>query len=222
MSIKFNLDKKKTIRYMIMLFFATVLYRVADFPIVALVAFGIGYFLLIGCEIKFNEKLPWIWALLLFLPSAVFSMFSVQYLLLEKELFQKTTDTKLFFNVLCVLVVYFLMLFFSNHIGLSATISHIFFVVLAFVNYYVYLFRENEFIFPDLRSIGTGLSVAGNYKLELHDRGGMVILGSILFFAFARKFQVKFKKPLYMRIISILSGVLLPFRCIRSDQVLRT
>ena len=46
--------------------------------------------------------------------------------------------------------------------------------LLAGINYFVYLFRGNEFIFSDLKSIQTGLSVAGNYEFALDERAGYV------------------------------------------------
>ena len=156
-----------------------------------------------------NSKLSWLWTILLMLGGAVLSTYLVQYLLLEPELFEKLSDLKWMLNIACVLVVYLLMLFITNRVGLSAIISHGFFMVLAFVNYYVYLFRENEFIFADIRSIGTGLSVAGNYKLELNDRGWHVILISLVFFVVASLFRIRFKKALYLRLLSGLCGVLL-------------
>lgn len=204
MSIKFSLEKNNMIRYGIAFVLAGILYVAVDFYIAALIGFGIIYFLLEAFHIKLNNKIPWVWTLLLFVVGSVFSMYMVQYLLLEPELFVKTSESKLFLNVLCILVIYFIALFCTNRVYLSACVSHGFFMLLAFLNYYVYLFRENEFIFPDLRSIGTGLSVAGNYQLTLSAKGCYVILASWLFFSLAWKFQVKFKRPLYMRIISVL------------------
>ena len=209
MNINFGLEKNNMIRYGIVIILAGILYVAVDFHIAALVGFGVIYFLLEAFHITLNEKLPWLWTLLLFGLGAVFSTYMVQYLLLEPELFVKTSAFKLFLNALCILVVYFIALFFTNRVYLSACVSHGFFMILAFVNYYVYLFRENEFIFPDLRSIGTGLSVAGNYQLSLNDRGCYVILATWLFFSLAWKFQVKFAKPSFMRMISAFGVIFL-------------
>lgn len=203
MSINFSLKKKNMIRYGIIMALAGILFLAVKFHILALIGFGVVYFLLETFHIELSKKIPWVWTLILFGIGAVFTMYMVQYLLLEPELFVKTKAIKLFWNVLCILVVYFAALFFTNRVYLSACVSHGIFMILAFVNYYVYLFRENEFIFPDLRSIGTGLSVAGNYQLSLSKEGCYVILASWIFFSLAWKFQVKFQKPLYMRIISV-------------------
>ena len=148
------------------------------------------------------NKLKWFWTILLMTGGAVFSTYMVQYLLLEPELFKKLSDTKWLLNIVCVLVVYLITLFITNRVGLSAIISHSIFMILAFVNYYVYLFRENEFIFADIRSIGTGLSVAGNYKIELSERGWHVILASLVFIGIASLFRISFKRVIFLRLLS--------------------
>lgn len=160
--------------------------------------------------IKIKEiwnKGKWLWTILLVMAGVWFTTYMVQYLLLEPELFEKLTDEKWDLNRACVLVVYLLVLCITNRVGLSAIISHVLFMILAFVNYYVYLFRENEFIFADIRSIGTGLSVAGNYKLELSERGWIVILSSILFCAVASFFRFRFKRGIFLRLLSGLAAV---------------
>lgn len=154
-----------------------------------------------------NKKLYWFWTILLVIIGSRFTTYMVQYLLLEPELFEKLSDTKWDLNRGCVLVVYLLVLCITNRVGLSAMLSHGFFMILAFVNYYVYLFRENEFIFADIRSIGTGLSVAGNYKLEVSERGWHVIIASLIFFAIASVFRITFKKAIFLRLLSGLTAV---------------
>lgn len=145
---------------------------------------------------------------MLYVGSAIFTTIMMQYLLLDTELFQKLSDRKWAWNILCVLAVYLFVLFVTSKVNLSAIISHCFFMVLGFVNYFVYLFRENEFIFADLRSIGTGLSVAGNYELELHSRGWHVIIASVIYVLLVRWIPLTFKKAFYVRLLSGLSAVL--------------
>ena len=156
-----------------------------------------------------DKRLKGVWTLLLLAAGTYFTTYMVQYLLLEPELFAKLSDTKWDLNRGCVLVVYLLVLCITNRVGLSAIISHVLFMVLAFVNYYVYLFRENEFIFADIRSIGTGLSVAGNYNLELSERGWQVILASLVFIAVASLFRIKYEKAIILRAVSGLAAVFL-------------
>jgi len=154
-----------------------------------------------------NKKLYWLWTILLVVIGSRFTTYMVQYLLLEPDLFEKLSDTKWDLNRGCVLVVYLLVLCITNRVGLSAMISHGFFMILAFVNYYVYLFRENEFIFADIRSIGTGLSVAGNYKFELSERGWHVIIATLIFFVVAGVFRITYKKAIFLRLLSGLTAV---------------
>ena len=160
---------------------------------------------------KLNSKHAGWWTVLLLVAGAVFTTVCVQYVLLEPELFAKTSDKKWFLNILCVLVVYLLNLCITNRVGLSALLSHGFFMILAFSNYFVYLFRENEFIFADLRSIGTGLSVAGNYNLELHDRGWEVIVWTLVFALVTGLFRFHYEGQyaIAMRAITALGAVCL-------------
>lgn len=152
--------------------------------------------------LKWVKKLNWLWTILLVLLGAVFSTVLIQYLLLDADLFAKLSDKKWMINILCVLVVYLINLCITARVNLSMIISHSFFMVLGFVNYFVYLFRDNEFTFADLRSIGTGLSVASNYDLVLHDRGWHVIVLTFLFFLFLRFVPISFKKRRYVRLLS--------------------
>lgn len=154
-----------------------------------------------------NKRWYWLWAILVVVAGTYFTTYAVQYLLLEPDLFEKLSEAKWDLNRGCVLVVYLLVLCVSNHIGLTAILSHGFFLVLAFVNYYVYLFRENEFIFADIRSIGTGLSVVGKYKLELSERGWQVIIASLIFFAIAGLFRIRFKRAWILRMLGSLTIV---------------
>ena len=112
----------------------------------------------------------------------------------------------MFLNVLCCLVVYLAVQVFTKNVGLTCVISHIALMTFAGINYFVYLFRGNEFIFSDLRSISTGLSVAGNYEFVLDDRAAYVVLLSALYVAFVRKIHVTFEK-------SPLDGGRMYFRC---------
>ena len=152
--------------------------------------------------LKWVKKLNWLWTILLVLLGAVFSTVLIQYLLLDADLFAKLSDKKWMINILCVLTVYLINLCITARVNLSIIISHSFFMVLGFVNYFVYLFRDNEFTFADLRSIGTGLSVASNYDLVLHDRGWHAIIFTLLFFLIVRFIPITFKKRAYVRLLS--------------------
>ncbi len=135
--------------------------------------------------------------------SSIFTAYHVQYLLLDSELRAKISQEKMMLNILCCLAVFLAVQVFTNNTGLTCMISHIFLISLAGINYFVYLFRGNEFIFSDLKSIQTGLSVAGNYEFVMDDRTGYVILISTLYVALIRKLHVSFKKRVPMALICI-------------------
>lgn len=208
MKAKLEYNKKSFIWILLAAVLGIILWQTANISFWTVPVFVIVLSLLLNLEITLDERLPWLWTGILFVAGSILTMYSVQYLLLEPELFQKTSDTKLYLNILCVLVGYLVVQMLTNHTGWTCVISHTFFLVLGFINYFVYLFRQNEFTFADLRSIGTGLSVAGNYNLQLHDRGGYVILAAVLFLAFAVKCPITFKQGISMRIISCLLGIL--------------
>ncbi len=171
---------------------------------------------------KINKKLSWLWTILLLLGGAILSTIAVQYLLLDQDLFLKLSQKKWELNILCVLVVYLLMMAITSKVTTSVICSHVFFVILALVNYFVYLFRENEFIFSDLRSIGTGLSVAGNYKLQLHDRGWVVVLGSVIGLLLVQRIKISYRNTFFVRLISGLSAVLACIVIILNTQKINT
>ena len=199
--IKLEYDKKNNIRAAIAIILATVMYVTIGFHIGVLIAYGLLYYLIKSLKIDLDQRCPWLWTAILFVSGAIFTTFSIQYMLLDSELFQRMSDLKWVLNVLCCLVVYLVVQLFTNNAGLSCIISHTSLLSFAFINYFVYLFRGNEFTFSDIRSIGTGLSVAGNYKLQLNDRGAYAIFGAALFIAFVRKCHVKFARAWQMRII---------------------
>ena len=199
--IKLEYDKKNNIRAAIAIILAIVMYVTIGFHIVVLIAYGLLYYLIKSLKIDLDQRCPWLWTAILFVSGAIFTTFSIQYMLLDSELFQRMSDLKWVLNVLCCLVVYLVVQLFTNNAGLSCIISHTSLLSFAFINYFVYLFRGNEFTFSDIRSIGTGLSVAGNYKLQLNDRGAYAIFGAALFIAFVRKCHVKFARAWQMRII---------------------
>ena len=211
MKIKLYFDKGNLGRLAVAMIFAAVLFWKIGFSVWALPLFGACYFLFKSLEVELSEKIPWVWTGLMIGASSIFTAYHVQYLLLDAELRAKITQPKMLLNILCCLVVFLAVQVFTNNTGLTCMISHIFLVSLAGINYFVYLFRGNEFIFSDLKSIQTGLSVAGNYEFVMDDRAGYVILISTLYVALIRKLHVSFKKRVPMAIIcislAVLSGV---------------
>ena len=201
MKIRICFEKENLIRLAVALVFAGVLLFLTGYPVWVLPCFGVLYFLFKSLKIDLSKKLPWLWTILMFTGSSIFTTYHVQYLLLDAELRQKTSDTKLFLNMLCCLVVFLLIQIFTNNTGLSCMIGHIFLMSMAGINYFVYLFRGNEFIFSDLKSISTGLSVAGNYEFVLDVRAAYVVLASTLYVAFIRKLHVSFQNRILMAVL---------------------
>ena len=208
MKIKFSFEKENIIRTVIAAILAGVLCFQTGLPVYVLPVFAALYFGIKSMEIELNPKLSAPWAVLLVGGSSIFTAYHVQYLLLDAELRAKISDEKMFLNVLCCLVVFLVVQAVTNNVGLGCMISHILLMLLAGVNYFVYLFRGNEFIFSDLKSIQTGLSVAGNYEFVLDDRAGYVILLSALYVALLRKVHITFEKRLWMTAVCISLAVL--------------
>ena len=208
MKIKLYFEKENMIRLAVAVVFAAVLFAVIRFPVWVLFGFGVLYFGIKSLKIELNEKLTWLWSAIMLGTGGIFTAYHIQYLLLDAELRAKISDNKMLLNVLCCLVVFLAVQVFTNNTGLTCLISHIVLLSLAGINYFVYLFRGNEFIFSDLKSIQTGLSVAGNYEFALDERAGYVILLSTLYIAFIRKLHVSFQKRIPMSIVCISLAVL--------------
>ena len=204
MKIRLNFEKTNLIRLIVAMIFAAVLYYKVTFPVYVLAGFGVSYFLIKSLSVELNNKwLRLALGILMLGGSSVMTAHMVQYLLLDAELRARIMDNKMFLNVLCCLVVYLAVQVFTKNVGLTCIISHIALMTFAGINYFVYLFRGNEFIFSDLRSISTGLSVAGNYEFVLDDRAAYVVLLSALYVAFVRKIHVTFEKRLWMAAVCI-------------------
>ena len=183
---------------------AIVLFTQVPFSWMVLVGFLAAYVGIKWLVIEWKESLAWLWTILAIILSSVFSTHMVQYLLLNAELRAKIKDDKLWLNIVCCMVLYTGVQMITNHIGVTCMISHSILMLLATVNYFVFMFRGNEFIFSDIRSAATGLSVAGNYTFTIDDRAAYVILLSTLFFSFVRKWKISFtSKKMWMRVVCV-------------------
>ena len=208
MKLKLNLQKGNVGRLAVAMVLAVVMFFNIGFSVVAFIGFGVLYFAIKSLTIELSEKIPWVWTAIMLIAGSVFTAYLIQYLLLDAELRAKITNDKMFLNVLCCLVIFVGVQVFTNNTGLSCIISHIFLMTVAGINYFVYLFRGNEFIFSDLKSIQTGLSVAENYQFVLDHRAAYVILLSTLYIALTRKLHVSFRKRIPAIIICISIAVL--------------
>ncbi|MBR5565896.1 MAG: LTA synthase family protein [Roseburia sp.] len=183
---------------------AIVLFTQVSFSWGALVVFLLAYAGIKWLVIEWKESLAWLWTTLGVIFSSVFSIYMVQYLLLDEELRAKIKDDKLWLNIVCAAVLYTTIQSFTNNFAVTCMISHTMLMLLATINYFVFMFRGNEFIFSDIRSAATGLSVAGNYTFTIDDRAVYVILWSTLFFSFIRKCNISFvDKKIWMRVVCI-------------------
>lgn len=204
----FEYEKKNFIWVGAAMLLAFAMFLAVGYHPLALVLFGLLLFFIRSIRLELDERTPWLWTAIMFAAGAVFTVYSIQYLLLDAELFAKTSSHMLRMNILCVLLVYLFVQVFTNNSGLTCIIAHSGLLLLGFINYFVYMFRGNEFSFSDLRSIGTGLSVADNYRLRLEDRGAYVLLATTLFFALVCRCRVSFVHRLHMRIMAVMGAVL--------------
>ena len=218
MKIRLQYDKKNNIRLLAALCFAAAMYFMAGIALWIIPVFGAAYYLLKSLDIELSQKLPWLWSVILIGGSSTVTMFMIQYVILEPDVFMRTSDEKLFLNVLCIAIFYLVIQLFTNNTGLTCVIAHISMLSFGFVDYFVYLFRQNEFTFSDIRSIGTGLSVAGNYQFRIHDRGAYAILGSILLIALIRKCHVSFRSRIGMSVVSVLLGAVMTV-CVAANSM---
>lgn len=203
MRLRLYFDKGNLGRLAIAMVLAVVLFFEIRFSVWALLGFGVLYFFIKSLKIELSEKLSWLWTGLMLGLGAVFTAFHVQYLLLDPELRAKISNEKMLLNILCCLVVFLAVQCFTNNAGLTCIISHVLLLLIAGINYFVYLFRGNEFIFSDLKSIQTGLSVAGNYQFVLSNRAVYVILLTALYIALMRKLHISFQKRILITVFCI-------------------
>lgn len=188
---------------------AIVLFTQVPFSGMALAVFLLSYAGIKWLVMEWKESLAWLWTTLGIIFSSVLSIHMVQYLLLDAELRAKIKDDKLWLNIVCAMVLYTVVQSVTNNLAVTCMISHTTLMLLAAVNYFVFMFRGNEFIFSDIRSAATGLSVAGNYTFTIDDRAVYVILLSALFFSFIRKCNISFvDKKVWMRAVCVSAAIL--------------
>lgn len=203
MKIKLKFEKGNVGRLAVAMILAAVLFFNIGFSVYAFIGFGLCYFFIKSLEIEASSKLAGLWSAIMILLGGVFTAYHVQYLLLDAELRAKISWERMLLNIVCCLVVFVVAQVFINHTGIACITAHVFLMIMAGINYFVYLFRGNEFIFSDLKSIQTGLSVAGNYEFVLDDRAAYVILLSTIYVALMRKLPVKFERRIPVTLICV-------------------
>ena len=193
MSVSFHWGKFHLIRTGIFFAFALFMFTAAHYPVPYLFLCPAAYFLIDGLTLRFTGKwktISWVLTALYFAAGPVFSTLSIQHIILEPELFRKTKQRILRLNMLCVLCIYLLCLVIIAEARYAWRLAHLFCLFIAFLEYYVYEFRENEVTFADLSSAGTGLSVMKSYRLKLHDRGAIALLLMVVAFVLVRKIRL--------------------------------
>lgn len=208
MSIKFEFQKENLVRLCIAMILAAVLYGKVRYALWVLPVFGALYFLVKSLAVETGQRAAAAVTAVALPVSAVFTAYLVQYLLLDAELRAKITREKMWLNIVCCLVVFLVAQVFVNNTGLTCMTAHLFLMTLAGINYFVYLFRANEFIFSDLKSIQTGLSVAGNYEFTLDVRAAYVLLCMTLYIALVRKLCICFSHRIPMTAVCLSLAVL--------------
>lgn len=209
MKIEFSFDKTNLIRLgAAAVLGAALLFRIG-FPAWVLAGFLALYFVIKSLRIELKKSLSWLWAGILLGSGSVFTAYHIQYLLLDAELRGKISNNKMMLNILCCMTVFLVAQAIAGRTHIACIVSHVSLMLLAGVNYFVYLFRGNEFIFSDIRSAQTGLSVAGNYEFVLDVRAGFVILISTLYVALMRKLSVSFERRAVMTVLVVSLAVLL-------------
>ena len=240
-SVRFTLNNRKMILTGAMTALSLLLLYWSDYPVWILPGFVVSFLFLIGLEVTPGEGTPrwwtaltngplngigflkkmtvtwsnmlsWIWTAILIIFGSWFSVWCMQRVILEKDLYAKTGKTAFRQNVLCVLILYIVMLLIFARTRWAWIVSHTLIVIIAFADYFVYEFRQNEIVFADFDTLGTGLSVAKNYNFQLHARGAVVIMLSILAFTLILKFRFRFRHPILIRIALLaLAMYLVPF-----------
>ncbi len=204
MKIRLKFEREDVYWIIAIFVFSIVLFLRTPFSIGVLIGFLAAYVGIKWLVIEWKGSLVWLWTAAGIFLSSIFSTYMVQYLLLDANLRANITDSKLRLNILCCMVLYTGVQVITNHLQLTCIISHLTLMLLAGINYFVYMFRGNEFIFSDIRSVSTGLSVAGNYEFTLDERAVYVILLSTLYISFIRKCNVSFvNHKIWMRVVCI-------------------
>lgn len=216
MRIRFTFEKKNMITFGIFSALAVIMLVMTGYPAKWLCLFEAGYFLIKTLKFEVSEKaqsrldaLPWLWTALMFAVGSVITTLCVQHVILDAELYAETSKRILHYNFMAVALVYLIFFVIIARPTYAAITAHCVLTSLAFADYFVYEFRQNELTLSDFTSIGTGISVLASYRLKLHDRGALAILASIICIAFVRRLHIQFKKKWLARITGGIATVIL-------------
>ncbi len=141
---------------------------------------------------SYGRMIKWVHVALLSVLGPAFTTFCIQRIILEMEFFRRTSASIWVLNIKLIFLIYLALVVLLNRPNIAWIITHVFFVICAFADYYVYEFRGNEVTFGDLNTIRTGISVASEYQFSLPARGALLLLVTVIVFAWISKFSFRF------------------------------
>ncbi len=165
------------------------------------------YFLIKSTNPKLPEKLNFLWFAILLVASSVFTEKLIQFLILDAEYRAKTSDAKHYLNILICAGIFLALNAIIGRFTIAMVTGFSIMMAFAYTDYFVYLFRGNEIIFSDWKSVGTGLSVASEYTFTLNNRATLVLLIVVVYIAFIRKFPLKMKPMWLYRLLCVSATV---------------
>lgn len=169
---------------------------------------AVVFFLLLHVSISLPQHVDGLCAAVAVALSAWMTETLIQYLLLEEELRDKLSTNHHKLNILCCLAVYLVVFAASARPFVACSVSHVFLMLFAGIDYFVYQFRGNEFSFADVRAASTGISVASNYRFVIEDRLVYAVLLSVLYLALVRGIRLSLKHKGFARALSLSVAVL--------------
>ena len=210
-----KLNRKQLNAFIILVAVAAAMLITTHYPWYYFILFAGLLYLILSVKLEISSKgaWPWIWTVVLYVLGPVFSIFCIQYTILEPEDFVRTKQHIWHLNYLCAAVIYLLVLAIAASVRWAWIISHGIFLLAGFVDYFVYQFRGNEVQFSDIQTIGTGLKVAKEYKFSLHDRGALVLMMSILAVMMVWKFRIGFGRKWVRHVVLRAAAVVLMLYC---------
>lgn len=226
MKIEWKINKKIWIASGIVLAVFLALGVNSKANIFAVFAGAAAFFVICSVKLTLPEKLEkwkdWklLWAALILFLSALFTQRQVQYLLVEPGNRGKLSDTNAWLNVFCCLIVLLVVFVITASVRWSAIIGSLALMILAFINYFVYQFRGNEFSFGDVKAAATGLSVASKYEFKLQPRALYVIILLVLFLNLVRRLKIEFQKKWIFRLgAAALIAVLFSYISVKTENM---
>ncbi|MDO4622293.1 MAG: LTA synthase family protein [Eubacteriales bacterium] len=207
MKIKFAPTKATWIWTVLMAILALVMWNITRYHILVLFGFVGMFFLITSIKLELKKEIPWIWTGILYILGPIYTYLCMQAVILAPNYFVKTERQVAIYNILLIMVIYFLIMAVMNRPVISAIVAHVILTFGAYCNYFVYTCRENEITFADMAALRTGLSVARNYRFQLHDRGAYIIMLTILLIVALWSCEVKFEKRIPHRIIALVISI---------------